>query len=158
MPKSLKTDGPGLLTGLGIPQPAPDVSCAQTGLYFPIPGAASWGFAQLGSGCWQCWVSSVKLPASRLPERGHRTTFILHTTIPRVHMDEPMVPTDMLSGRHQWEERPLVLSRFDAPVYGNVGRGGGREWRVGEAPSYKQGGGEMEQRVSGGETWKGDNI
>jgi len=41
-------------------------------------------------------------------------------TIPRVHRDGCLAPAAYVAedglGGHQWEERPLVLSRVDAPV------------------------------------------
>ena len=35
-------------------------------------------------------------------------------------MEEPMAPAEYVAGdalvKHEWEERPLVLGKFDAPV------------------------------------------
>jgi hypothetical protein len=39
---------------------------------------------------------------------------------------------------HKWEERPLSLRVFNAPVYGNA-RAGRWEWVGGGAPSERQG-------------------
>jgi hypothetical protein len=51
-------------------------------------------------------------------------------------MEEPMAPAAYVAEdglvRHQGEERPLVLWKFDAPVYAMAGR---QEWVGGEAPS-----------------------
>jgi hypothetical protein len=59
---------------------------------------------------------------------------------------------------HQWEERPLVLEKLDAPMLGNA-----RIWRwecVGLWCStfIEAEGGKMGKDVSGGETGKGYNI
>jgi hypothetical protein len=61
------------------------------------------------------------------------------------------VAEDSLVG-HQWEERPLVLKRLDAP---SVGECQGRETGMGGLVSRGSG---DEMGVFGGETRKGENI
>jgi len=62
MPKSLRTDGPGLLTGLGTSKPALSVSCAQTVLFQPWSGVL-WLPYGLTPTLWWCGVNMVNFPS-----------------------------------------------------------------------------------------------
>jgi hypothetical protein len=67
------------------------------------------------------------------------------------------VAEDVLVG-HQWEERPLVLGRLDAPVLGNA-RMVGSERVAGWGSTLMEAGTcVVEWRIFWGETRRGNNI
>jgi hypothetical protein len=91
--------------------------------------------------CIVCIVSVVLMQQYQ-PTRPPQSSQGL-TTNQRVHIEQPMalakyVAEDGLVG-HQWQERPLVLWRFNAQCRGMPGWEGGCGWVGGGASSQKQG-------------------